>query len=119
PVPREMDMVLATGEQVTIGLLAMALQSLGQPACSFTGPQIGLVTDGVHTSARIRRITAERIHGALDGGKVVVVAGFQGMTEAGGITTLRRGGSDLTGNALAAPPIADQCEILTYQDRVA
>src|SRR5215467_2390128 len=66
PDPREMDMVLATGEQVTIGLLAMALQSLGQPACSFTGPQVGLVTDGVHTSARIRRITAERIHVALE-----------------------------------------------------
>src|SRR5215831_2819316 len=86
PDPRELDMVLATGEQVTIGLLAMALQSMGQPACSFTGPQVGLVTDTVHTSARIRRITAERIHTALEAGKVVVVAGFQGMTEGGDIT---------------------------------
>jgi aspartate kinase len=118
PDPREMDMVLATGEQVTIGLLAMALQSLGQPACSFTGPQVGLVTDGVHTSARIRRITAERIHVALERGKVVVVAGFQGMTEAGDITTLGRGGSDLTGVALAAALKADVCEIFTDVDGV-
>ena len=69
PDPREMDMLLATGEQVTIGLLAMALQSLGHPACSFTGPQVGMVTDAVHTRARIKRITAERIHAALDAGK--------------------------------------------------
>src|SRR5574342_214307 len=77
PDPREMDMLLATGEQVTIGLLAMALQSLGLPACSFTGPQVGLVTDEAHTKARIKRITAERIRAALEAGKVVVVAGFQ------------------------------------------
>ena len=118
PDPREMDMVLATGEQVTIGLLAMALQSMGQPACSFTGPQVGLVTDTVHTSARIRRITAERIHTALEAGKVVVVAGFQGMTEGGDITTLGRGGSDLTGVALAAALKADVCEIFTDVDGV-
>src|SRR5262250_1018288 len=116
PDPREMDMVLATGEQVTIGLLAMALQSMGQPACSFTGPQVGLVTDTVHTSARIRRITAERIHTALEAGKVVVVAGFQGMTEGGDITTLGRGGSDLTGVALAAALKADVCEIFIVDD---
>src|SRR3970040_1528219 len=100
PDPREIDMVLATGEQVTIGLLAMALQSLGRPACSFTGPQVGMVTDAVHTRARIRRITAERIHAALEAGKIVVVAGFQGMTESGDITTLGRGGSGLTGVGL-------------------
>ena len=98
PEPREMDMLLATGEQVTIGLLAMALQALGHPACSFTGAQVGLITDEVHTRARIKRITAERISAALDAGKIVVVAGFQGMTESGEITTLGRGGSDLTGD---------------------
>src|SRR5262245_44063556 len=88
PDPREMDMLLATGEQVTIGLLAMALQSLGRPACSFTGPQVGLYTDEAHTRARIKRITAERINAALDAGKIAVVAGFQGTTETGEITTL-------------------------------
>jgi aspartate kinase len=118
PDPREMDMVLATGEQVTIGLLAMALQSLGHPACSFTGPQVGLVTDDAHTKARIKRITAERISAALAAGKVVVVAGFQGPTEAGEITTLGRGGSDLTGVALAAALKADVCEIFTDVDGV-
>jgi aspartate kinase len=118
PDPREMDMVLATGEQVTIGLLAMALQALGHPACSFTGPQVGLVTDDAHTKARIQRITAERIGAALAAGKIVVVAGFQGMTEAGAITTLGRGGSDLTGVALAAALKADVCEIFTDVDGV-
>src|SRR6266508_1491632 len=118
PDPREMDMVLATGEQVTIGLLAMALGSLGYPACSFTGAQVGMITDAVHTRARIRRITAERIHAALEAGKIVVVAGFQGMTESGEITTLGRGGSDLTGVALAAALKADVCEIFTDVDGV-
>lgn len=118
PDPREMDMLLATGEQVTIGLLAMALQALGRPACSFTGPQVGLITDEAHTRARIRRITAERIHAALNTGKIVVVAGFQGMTESGEITTLGRGGSDLTGVALAAALKADICEIFTDVDGV-
>src|SRR6266508_2413758 len=118
PDPRELDTVLATGEQVTIGLLAMALHSMGHPACSFTGPQVGVVTDGAHTRARIRRITAERIHAALDAGKIVVVAGFQGMTESGDITTLGRGGSDLTGVALAAALKADVCEIFTDVDGV-
>ena len=118
PDPREIDMVLATGEQVTIGLLAMALQSMGHPACSFTGPQVGMVTDAVHTRARIRRITAERIHANLDAGKIVVVAGFQGMTESGDITTLGRGGSDLTSVALAAALKADVCEIFTDVDGV-
>ena len=118
PDPREMDMLLATGEQVSIGLLAMALQSLGYPACSLTGPQVGLITDTVHTKARIRRISAERIAAALTAGKIVVVAGFQGMTEAGEITTLGRGGSDLTGVALAAALKADVCEIFTDVDGV-
>ena len=102
PDPREMDMILSTGEQVTIGLLAMALQSLGHPACSFTGPQVGMITDAGHTRARIKRITAERIGAALAAGKVAVVAGFQGMTEAGDITTLGRGGSDTSAVAIAA-----------------
>ena len=118
PDPRELDMLLATGEQITIGLLAMALQSLGHPACSFTGPQVGLITDAVHTKARIKRISAERIAAALAAGKIVVVAGFQGMTEAGEITTLGRGGSDLTGVALAAALKADVCEIFTDVDGV-
>ncbi len=102
PDPREMDMLLATGEQVTIGLLAMALQTLGHPACSFTGAQVGLVTDEAHTRARIKRITAERIGAALAAGKVVVVAGFQGTTEAGEITTLGRGAP--TSPAWPSPP---------------
>jgi aspartate kinase len=118
PDPREMDMLLATGEQVTIGLLAMALQSLGLAACSFTGAQVGLLTDDAHTRARIKRITAERIGAALAEGKIAVVAGFQGMTEVGDITTLGRGGSDLTGVALAAALKADVCEIFTDVDGV-
>jgi aspartate kinase len=118
PDPREMDMLLASGEQVTIGLLAMALQALGHPACSLTGPQVGIVTDEAHTKARIRRIGAERIHAVLDAGKIAVVAGFQGVTEAGDITTLGRGGSDLTGVALAAALKADVCEIFTDVDGV-
>jgi len=118
PDPREMDMLLATGEQTTIGLLAMALQSLGHPACSFTGPQVGLYTDEAHTRARIKRITAERLRAALDAGKIAVVAGFQGTTETGEITTLGRGGSDLTAVALAAALEADVCEIFTDVDGV-
>ncbi len=118
PDPREMDMLLATGEQVTIGLLAMALTSLGRPASSFTGPQVGLVTDAAHTRARIRRITGDRIMGALEAGRIAVVAGFQGATEGGDITTLGRGGSDLTGVALAAALKADVCEIFTDVDGV-
>src|SRR5260370_19087962 len=116
PDPREMDTVLATGEQVTIGLLAMALHSMGHAACSFTGPQVGMVTDGAHTRARIRRITAERIHAALEAGKIVVVAGFQGMTESGDITTLGRGGSDLTRGALAPRAQAHDSEVFSAPD---
>src|SRR2546427_8954441 len=97
PDPREMDMVLASGEQITIGLLDMALASLGHPACSFTGPQVGMITDGVHTQARIRRITAERIQTALEAGKGGVGAGFQGMTGSGGITTRRPRGPGARG----------------------
>jgi aspartate kinase len=118
PDAREMDMLLATGEQTTIGLLAMALQSLGHPACSFTGPQAGLYTDEDHTRARIKRITGERLRTALAEGKIAVVAGFQGMTESGEITTLGRGGSDLTAVALAAALQADVCEIFTDVDGV-
>jgi len=118
PDPREMDMLLATGEQVTIGLLAMALTALGRPASSFTGSQVGLVTDTAHTRARIRWITGERIMAALEAGRIAVVAGFQGATEGGDITTLGRGGSDLTGVALAAALKADVCEIFTDVDGV-
>jgi aspartate kinase len=118
PDPREMDMLLATGEQVTIGLVAMALRALGHPACSFTGAQAGIVTDDEHTTARIRRMAPDRIRMALDAGRVAVVAGFQGATEDGEITTLGRGGSDLTAVALAAAVKADVCEIFTDVDGV-
>ena len=118
PDPREMDMLLATGEPVTIALLAMALHALGFKARSFTGPQINMVTDAAHTKARIRRIGGERGRAALDAGEIVVVAGFQGATEDGEITTLGRGGSDLTAVALAAALDADVCEIYTDVDGV-
>jgi aspartate kinase len=116
--PREMDMLLATGEQVTIALLAMALQTLGVKARSFTGAQAGMRTDAAHTKARITRIDAWRVRQALDGGEVAVVAGFQGLSEADEIATLGRGGSDLTGVALAAALKADVCEIYTDVDGV-
>jgi aspartate kinase len=118
PDPREMDMLLATGEQVTIALLAMALHALGVPARSFTGAQVGMRTDRAHTKARITRITAERVRAALDAGEVAVVAGFQGISDADEITTLGRGGSDLTAVALAAALKADVCEIYTDVDGV-
>jgi aspartate kinase len=102
PPAREMDMLLSTGEQISIALMAMAVQSLGQPAISFTGAQIGIVTDSFHTKARIKNISTERIRHALDEGKVVIVAGFQGIDENYNITTLGRGGSDTTAVALAA-----------------
>ncbi|OLC17403.1 MAG: aspartate kinase [Candidatus Rokubacteria bacterium 13_1_40CM_69_27] len=113
PDPREMDMMLATGEQVTIALLAMALHALGLKARSFTGPQVGMRTDTAHTKARITRINAERVQQALDAGEIAVVAGFQGLSEQDEITTLGRGGSDLTAVALAAALKADVCEIYT------
>src|SRR5437879_4410176 len=97
-----MDMLLATGEQISIALLAMAIQSLGQQAISFTGAQVGIVTDSFHTKARIKNISTERMRQALDEGKVVIVAGFQGIDEKNNITTLGRGGSDTTAVALAA-----------------
>src|SRR5690349_18222379 len=116
--PREMDMLLATGEQVTIALLAMALHALGLKARSLTGPQVGMRTDRAHTKARITRITPERARAALDAGEIVVVAGFQGSSDADEITTLGRGGSDLTAVALAAALKADVCEIYTDVDGV-
>jgi aspartate kinase len=118
PEPREMDMLLSTGEQVTIALLAMALQGLGYKARSFTGAQVGLRTDIAHTQARITRIGGERARRALEAGEIVVVAGFQGLSEADEITTLGRGGSDLTAVALAAALEADLCEIYTDVDGV-
>src|SRR5438874_8578912 len=101
PPAREMDMLLSTGEQVSVALLAMAIQALGVPAISFTGAQIGLVTDSFHTKARIRNINTERMAQALGEGKIVIVAGFQGVDENYNITTLGRGGSDTTAVALA------------------
>jgi aspartate kinase len=118
PPAREMDMLLATGEQVSVALMAMAIQSLGVPAISFTGAQIGLVTDSFHTKARIRNINTERMAQALDEGKIVIVAGFQGVDENYNITTLGRGGSDTTAVALAAVLGADACEIYTDVDGV-
>jgi len=113
PHEREMDMLLATGEQVTIALLAMAIHASGHEAISFTGPQIGIVTDEGHTKAKIKEIRGDRIGEALDEGKIVIVAGFQGMTPDGQITTLGRGGSDTTAVAVAAGIGADSCEIYT------
>jgi aspartate kinase len=111
-------MLLATGEQVTIALLAMALHDLGLKARSFTGVQAGMRTDRAHTKARITQITADRVRAALDAGWVAVVAGFQGASDDDEITTLGRGGSDLTGVALAAALKADVCEIYTDVDGV-
>jgi aspartate kinase len=113
PSEREMDVLLATGEQTTIALTAMALQALGVPAVSLTGAQAGIVTDGVHTKAKITNITPKEIRRLLDAGNVVIVAGFQGQTSSGHITTLGRGGSDLTAIALAAALKADLCQIYT------
>ncbi len=119
PPEREMDMLLATGEQVTIALLAMAIHSLGHEAISFTGSQVGIVTDSGHTKAKIREVRAEqRVKAALDEGRIVIVAGFQGMTEDGHITTLGRGGSDTTAVAVAAGIGADLCEIYSDVDGV-
>ncbi len=118
PPAREMDMLLATGEQVSVALMAMAIGSLGVPAISFTGAQIGLVTDSFHTKARIRNISTERMVQALGDGKIVIVAGFQGIDEHYNITTLGRGGSDTTAVALAAALGAGGCEIYTDVDGV-
>src|SRR5271167_1052383 len=113
PSEREMDMLLATGEQQTIALTAIALHALDIPAVSLTGAQAGIVTDVVHTKAKIHNITPKKVHDLLNQGKVVIVAGFQGETKDGQITTLGRGGSDLTAIALAAALKADLCQIYT------
>jgi aspartate kinase len=113
PDPREQDMVVSTGEQVAIGLVAIALKELGIDAVSLTGWQIPIITDDLHTKARIKKIDTHRIRKHLDEGKVVIVAGFQGVTEGGDITTLGRGGSDTSAVALAAALKADVCEIYT------
>ncbi len=117
-ISREMDVLLSTGEQVTIALLSMALNEIGCPACSYTGGQVRIETDSTHTKARIKRIDDEKIHNDLKAGKVVVVAGFQGMDEHGNITTLGRGGSDTTAVALAAALNAKECHIYTDVDGV-
>jgi len=118
PSPREMDVLLSTGEQVTIALLAMALQQKGCPAVSYTGWQVRILSDASHTKARIEDIDTTAIQEDLAAGKVVVVAGFQGVTEEGDITTLGRGGSDTTAVALAAALKADECLIFTDVDGV-
>ncbi len=113
PLPREMDMLLSTGEQESVALMAMAVQELGEEAISLTGAQIGIVTDASHTKARIQQISTGRIRRALEAGKIVVAAGFQGIDADFNITTLGRGGSDTTATALAAVLQADVCEIYT------
>jgi len=118
PNEREMDVLLSTGEQVTVSLLSMALHELGCDACSYTGSQVKILTDSSHTKARIRKIDDARIRTHLNEGKVVVVAGFQGVDEHGNITTLGRGGSDTTAVALAAALKADECHIYTDVDGV-
>lgn len=116
--PRELDVILSTGEQVTIGLLAMALKAIGVPAVSFTGPQVRIGTDNAFGKARIQHIDDGKLRDALDSGKVAIVAGFQGMDDNGNITTLGRGGSDTTAVALAAALKADECQIYTDVDGV-
>jgi len=113
PPEREMDMLLSTGEQISAALLAMAIDKLKYEAISFTGSQVGIITDTSHTRARIVKIGADKIRQALKAGKIVIVAGFQGMTPDQDITTLGRGGSDLTAVALAKELAADECEIYT------
>ena len=118
PDEREMDMLLSTGERVTIALLAMELRGRGVNARSYTGRQVGIMTDSAHTNARIARVTADRIRDALEEGIVPVVAGFQGINEQSDVTTLGRGGSDLSAVALAAALKADRCIIYTDVDGV-
>lgn len=118
PSDRELDMLLAVGEQETIALTAIALQGVGVDAVSYTGAQAGIFTDKVHTKAKIKTINAKPIEKDLKAGRVVIVAGFQGINEEGHITTLGRGGSDLTAIALAAAVQADKCEIYTDVDGV-
>lgn len=118
PDPRELDQMVSTGEQVTIAMLAMALRSIGADALSYTGRQVGIVTDKSFTKARIQSIDADIMHKDLDQGKILIVAGFQGVDEDGNTTTLGRGGSDTTGVALAAALKADECQIYTDVDGV-
>ena len=118
PDPRELDVVLATGEQVTIGLLAMALKNIGVDAKSYTGWQVALKTDTAHTKARIESIDDEKMRADLAKGRVVIVAGFQGVSSTGDISTLGRGGSDTSAVALAAALKADECQIYTDVDGV-
>jgi aspartate kinase len=118
PTDREMDVLISTGEQVTVALLTMALHDLGCDATSYTGSQVKILTDSTYTKARIRQIEDTKIHADLDAGKIVVVAGFQGVDEGGNITTLGRGGSDTTAVALAAALKADECHIYTDVDGV-
>ena len=118
PPAREMDMLLSTGEQVSVALMAMAVDALGYKAMSLTGAQIGIITDNTHTKARIRSIATHRLRKLLDDGYIVIAAGFQGIDEQHDITTLGRGGSDTTAVALAAVLKADQCEIYTDVDGV-
>ncbi len=118
PDPRELDVIISTGEQVTIGLLTMALKQLGLHAKSYTGGQVKILTDSAHTKARIVSIDEQAIRADLANDHVVVVAGFQGMDEHGNITTLGRGGSDTTGVAIAAALRADECQIYTDVDGV-
>jgi len=118
PCKREMDVLLTTGEQVTIALLSMALQEIGVSAVSYTGWQVAIRTNDIHSKARIEGIDAEKINHQLSDGKVVIVAGFQGVTDEGDITTLGRGGSDTTAVALAAALKADECQIYTDVDGV-
>lgn len=118
PDPREIDMLISTGEQISISMLAIAVQSMGYPAISFTGPQVGILTDQIHRKAKIVHINDEKIRRALDEGKIVIVAGFQGCTLENEITTLGRGGSDTTAVALAAVLKAEICDIYTDVDGV-
>ena len=115
---RELDVLLSTGEQVTIALLAMALKEIGVDACSYTGTQVRILTDDSHSKARIQEIDTVRIMGDIEAGRVVVVAGFQGVDEKGDITTLGRGGSDTSAVALAAALKCDECQIFTDVDGV-
>jgi aspartate kinase len=118
PTEREMDVLLSTGEQTTMALTAMAIQSMGGKAVSLTGAQAGIVTNGIHTKAKISNVTPDQIKKHLDEGEIVIVAGFQGETSEGDITTLGRGGSDLTAIALASALDADACQIFTDVDGV-
>jgi aspartate kinase len=118
PEPRELDVMVSTGEQVTIALLSMALMDLGLKARSYTGGQVRILTDSAYTKARIMKIDEEKLRRDLHDGYIIVVAGFQGEDEAGNITTLGRGGSDTTGVALAAALKADECQIYTDVDGV-